>query len=235
MHKINNVDEIIEPNTLLLISPNNTHSTHKLEDNPLNYICMGIDNDIFYHQLKELDAEFYEKLKSIPIIKISVSEEYSNFLLKYVFKLMELTEEAKQYSKIVNLLFMSLLFEVYKKHTSLSVEKRNYSKEIVKLINILENAENFRLNLKDLILKINFSYTHTLNLFKKEVGIYPHEYFLNIKLAHAKKLLMTTNIKITKIAEISGFYSYPHFYSIYKKRYNVSPLEQRKTIRESEY
>ena len=235
IHKINGKDEIIESNTVVFVSPNNTHSTHQIDNLPLNYICVGIDNEFFFNQLKDLDVEFYNSLKETPIIKFPIDEEYSEFLLKYVFKLTELTKDSPQYSNILNVVYMSLILELYKTHKSLLSPKRKYSKEILKLIDILDNPQNFTLNLKDLILKINFSYTHTLNLFKKEVGVYPHEYFTNKKLAHAKKLLMTSNIKITEIAEMTGFYSYPHFYSVYKKRYNVSPLEQRKTIIENVY
>lgn len=235
IHKTNNNNEKIETNTVVLISPNNTHSTHQIDNMPLNYICVGIDNDFFYNQLKDLDLNFYNTLKSIPSLKFPIDEEYTEFLLKYTFKLMELTDDSPQYRNILNIIYMSLILELYKTHNSLLSPKRKYSQEIIKLINILDNPQNFGLNLKDLILKINFSYTHTLNLFKKEVGVYPHEYFTNKKLAHARKLLMSTNIKITEIAERTGFYSYPHFYSVYKKRYKVSPLEQRKIIIENVY
>ncbi len=234
-HKINSVNEKIEANTAVFISPNNTHSTHQIDDLPINYICIGIDNDFFYNQLKDLDLNFYNSLKNIPILKFSIEEEYVEFLLKYTFKLMELINDSLQYHNILNIIYMSLILEVYKIHNSLLSPKRNYSQEIIKLINILDNPQNFGLNLKDLILKINFSYTHTLNLFKKEVGIYPHEYFTNKKLAHARKLLMSTNIKFSEIAERTGFYSYSHFYSVYKKRYKVSPLEQRKIVIENVY
>jgi transcriptional regulator GlxA family with amidase domain len=69
-------------------------------------------------------------------------------------------------------------------------------------------------------------------LFQQHCGTTPHEYYLDIRLQHARNLLLESKLSILNVALASGFASQPHFTDRYRKRYGLTPSEQRKVALE---
>lgn len=69
-----------------------------------------------------------------------------------------------------------------------------------------------------------------LRNFKKETGITPFAYLLEIRLKKAKILLIRKNISITEIADRCGFSSVSHFSSSFQEKFHLSPSEYRQNI-----
>lgn len=65
-------------------------------------------------------------------------------------------------------------------------------------------------------------------LFKNEIGVGFLAYLTNIRMEKAKKLLLTTALPITEIAELSGFSDYRVFTKSFKKSENVTPTQFRR-------
>ena len=63
--------------------------------------------------------------------------------------------------------------------------------------------------------------------FKKEIGITPIEYLIEIRIERSKTLLRRKNIPITEIAMRCGFGSNAHFSSCFQSRVGISPSEYR--------
>ena len=63
--------------------------------------------------------------------------------------------------------------------------------------------------------------------FKKEIGITPIEYLIEIRIERSKILLRRKNIPITEIAMRCGFGSNAHFSSCFQSRIGISPSEYR--------
>lgn len=63
--------------------------------------------------------------------------------------------------------------------------------------------------------------------FKKEVGVTPIEYLIEIRIERAKTLLRRKDIPITEIALRCGFGSSTHFSSCFQSRVGVAPSEYR--------
>lgn len=63
--------------------------------------------------------------------------------------------------------------------------------------------------------------------FKKEVGITPIEYLIEIRIKRAKILLRRKNIPVTEVAMRCGFGSNAHFSSCFLSRVGISPSEYR--------
>jgi len=64
-------------------------------------------------------------------------------------------------------------------------------------------------------------------LFKRETGVSLSDYIIRIRLERARELLVTTNYKISHIAEMVGYESFPHFTRIFKKMVGVGPHHYR--------
>lgn len=63
--------------------------------------------------------------------------------------------------------------------------------------------------------------------FKKEIGITPIEYLIEIRIARSKTLLRRKSIPITEVATRCGFGSNAHFSSCFQNRVGISPSEYR--------
>ena len=61
--------------------------------------------------------------------------------------------------------------------------------------------------------------------FKKETGLTPIEYLIEIQLKRAKTMLKRKNLTITEIAMRCGFGSSAHFSSCFQNRVGISPTE----------
>ncbi|RRJ64646.1 AraC family transcriptional regulator [Paenibacillus oralis] len=63
----------------------------------------------------------------------------------------------------------------------------------------------------------NLSLYHFVRLFKKEMGVTPHHYVLNLRLKKTKQLLVETNLTVEEISARSGFNNVAHFIRTFSK------------------
>lgn len=75
--------------------------------------------------------------------------------------------------------------------------------------------------------KISVSYVHFRRLFRQITGWPPGQYLLECRLRHASKLLMTSHLRISEIANECGFENEFHFSRIFKKHRAMSPAKIR--------
>ena len=69
-------------------------------------------------------------------------------------------------------------------------------------------------------------------LFKSEIGVNFLAYLTNIRMEHAKKLLLTTSCSIAEVSEQSGYGDYRVFTKVFKKIEGVTPSQYRRDFLE---
>lgn len=79
----------------------------------------------------------------------------------------------------------------------------------------------------------NVSKEHFARLFKKEMGISPIDYLIQVRLDNAKEKLIRTNMSIQEIAYHCGYNTPSFFYSYFKKRTGYTPMEYRRIFSET--
>jgi AraC-like DNA-binding protein len=79
------------------------------------------------------------------------------------------------------------------------------------------------LTLDFLAAKASLSPYYFIKLFKKQIGLTPHDYLIAARINHAKFLLNTTNLSIKEICFRCGFSSESSFCSTFKKREQITP------------
>ena len=70
---------------------------------------------------------------------------------------------------------------------------------------------------------VGISRRQTERLFQHNLETSPSRYYLELRITHARRLLLQTNDSITNIALASGFVSTSHFSNCYKDYFGVSP------------
>jgi AraC-like DNA-binding protein len=97
-------------------------------------------------------------------------------------------------------------------------------KEVLNFIDA--NIEN-KIEIDDLVALTRWSKHHFIRMFTSQMNISPYSYILNIKIEHAKIMILKQNIKLESIAFDLGFQSYVNFARTFKNYTKFSPKEFR--------
>ncbi len=92
---------------------------------------------------------------------------------------------------------------------------------------MLENP-NRKLHIDDLAKELNLFSSHFSRLFTKRTGHSPMDYFIQLKIQTACKLIDTTDWSIAKISTEIGLNSPFYFSRLFRKYMNMSPRAYRK-------
>ena len=102
------------------------------------------------------------------------------------------------------------------------------AKRIAQSIQFMKDHINEQIHLKDVAEQIHLSPYYLHRIFKSYTNSSPGEYFMNLRLAHAKMLLVTSSHPVHKISGMCGFNTSAHFINIFQKRTGTTPLRYRK-------
>ncbi len=97
---------------------------------------------------------------------------------------------------------------------------------------ICENYDK-ELSLSSIAEKFALSESHFSRQFKVYTGFGVAEYISIVRIKNAEKLLVTTNLPITEIAQNCGFNSSSYFTAVFKKMRGKTPAEIRKKFSET--
>ncbi len=95
---------------------------------------------------------------------------------------------------------------------------------------ILDNVK-YDLSIKEIAQKIGMSMYYMMHSFKKQTGITITEYKNQLKIAHAKTMLVNTDLSITDIALACGFGNSSYFSKLFMRYVNISPSVYRKNLK----
>jgi AraC family transcriptional regulator len=87
------------------------------------------------------------------------------------------------------------------------------------------------LSVAELAAVANVSPSHFARLFKRTIGMAPHEYLIACRIERAKKLLLTEDISIHEIASQCGFADQSHLTRHFQRVVGMTPGELRKDRR----
>ena len=105
--------------------------------------------------------------------------------------------------------------------------------KLVDAISLMEANLEEPMSLDELSRHVGLSRRQLERLFQKHVRCVPTRYYLELRLARARQLLLQTSRPIVDIAFACGFVSAPHFSKCYRDRYGVPPRDERRRGRPS--
>ena len=115
---------------------------------------------------------------------------------------------------------------------SLSQNKNFESKDSAQKIEhakiIMIEHINENINMQRVAESLGISYSVFRKVFKEYTGYAPLQFFHELKVQRAKRLLIETSKPLKEIAHELGFGSYDYFLSFFKKRTDQSPSDYRK-------
>ena len=103
------------------------------------------------------------------------------------------------------------------------------SKHIAEIETFVNSNYHHRIALSDVAAHVYLSTRQVSRILKREYGCTLSELVTEKRLAQAKMLLKNTDESVGKIALCVGIGSENYFFSLFKKRYGITPLKYRKT------
>jgi AraC-like DNA-binding protein/mannose-6-phosphate isomerase-like protein (cupin superfamily) len=228
----------LEEGELCIIAPMSSHNII-VNDHTSIIITISIKRSTF-------DSAFFTLLSQKDLLSyffrtILYNKSAANYLLFH-------TDNSEDLKTIIkNLIMENYKGDIYYNNCSISWANilfsnilRNYS-ETIQFYNynmdndfsmILQHIQhNYRtLSLKTLAEHFHYSEAHLSTLIKKNVGLNFVDLITKLKMSDAKDYLTNTNLSIEKIAEYVGYNTVDHFSRTFKKHYNKSPQQFRKSL-----
>lgn len=95
--------------------------------------------------------------------------------------------------------------------------------KIYSLIHYLQMNDAKHISGEDIAMQTNMNFDSFNRLFKRETGLTVFNYLKQIRLNHARELLMTSQLRLNEISERVGFCDQYYLSRVFKKEYGVSP------------
>ncbi len=109
------------------------------------------------------------------------------------------------------------------------MSEKEDSTNFSKILRYLNQHYNEQIKLKDISQMYYINKNYACFLFKRNTGMSYSDYLNKIRMEQAKKLLVSTEYTIFEISEMVGYMDYSYFSKAFKKKYNVTPTQYRKT------
>ena len=205
-------------------------------ENTLKVIAVNFDMDMsrtnITSTMSKIAKDEYKEVSTVPYIDDAESLNDSFILEKatqYERTLGRIAEEFRcrkpYYSEKISAMLEYLLADLLRENLS---SKKSEITDVIEYVNV-----NFRQRVTNEVLASMAGYhpLHLNRLFKREIGTTVHNYVLRLRIAEAERLLISTDMAISDIADAVGFENATHFSTQFKKTESLSPLEYRKKFR----
>lgn len=105
------------------------------------------------------------------------------------------------------------------------------SRELRRVLDYLHSRWNTSISLFDLANHAGMSVAHLSRLFRREFGVSPHQYLIQLRCQNACKMLQHSTLTIAEVAQNIGFFDQSHFTRHFKRLYRVTPQDWRAKAR----
>lgn len=103
--------------------------------------------------------------------------------------------------------------------------------KLMKAVTLMEANLEEPISLDELSHYIGLSRRQLERLFQKYLRCVPTRYYLELRLARARQLLLQTDMSIVDVAFACGFVSAPHFSKCYRDFFGIPPRDERRLKR----
>jgi len=107
---------------------------------------------------------------------------------------------------------------------------KDISNAIPEICSFIKANYNKEISLTWLAEKYNVNPNYLSEVFKEKTGVNFKDYLLETRMQVAKELLTSTKMSIKDISFATGYNSQGYFQKVFKKRYNLTPMDYRATF-----
>lgn len=221
---------------VFIVGPNHVHNIELLQEEHCHRDLYFTDEQFRYVCSLFPDKNLYENIcKSI--VSVHLSNSTLNHIVSQlktieIYDILASTSPSEKNAQNLELCLsvsqsiLSFLLGTYLLK-DLSLSQTDHPAWLMDLLHHLNRPEYFAQKPNEIIKNSGYSHSRFAELFKKHVGISLVEYMINKRLNYAADLLSTTNKSTLEISSLVGYDSYSCFVRLFKKQFNVSPIQYR--------
>lgn len=209
---------------LIVLFPGQWHTYRPMQQTGWTEYYIGFEGSIIDNMIKDAFL-----MKERQILEVGLNEE----LVSLFTRALEVAEadkiSAQQYLSgiVLHMIGMVLSISKNKVFEMSDVDQKIEQAKIIMNENVFKNIDP-----EELAMRLNISYSWFRKVFKDYTGYAPAKYFQELKLRKAKYLLVSTSQSVKEISFLLGYQSTEYFFSFFKKRTGLTPLEYRSFGRE---
>ncbi len=183
---------------------------------------------------KHISDEMYKRLengKSDPVVYLSYE---ACSVIENIYSAMHTVNEKFGFNDPISVYIKKKMLDaaltVFFEHSEKKAEhSTNISTElpIQKIICYIVDNYQSPISTESVAKQFNYNVAYFRCYFKNYMGINPKDYINSLRLKHAAKMLITTELKVADICFNSGYTSMASFQRNFKARYGMTPLDFR--------
>ncbi len=208
------------------ITPKNIyHRTSFVDNTPYERFVLKFTDEAVRPLIDIIGAEVFETLYSYPVYNFEpdTREKIYRIFCDMLYEYEHYTEESDLLlSGMLHHLLMTVIrYPIPSNLMDIELSKADSS--ILKAMKYMESNYLNNPSLAETAAYVNFSPAHFSRLFKKMIGVTYSEYLNYIRIENGRSLLLTTQLPISQVAQLSGFESSNYFCNVMKKLLGCSP------------
>jgi len=218
-------EQSIEEGNMFLLFPGEWHNYHPENHVGWDEYWIGFNGNAINNRV---DNGFFSKQK--PIFKVGINNEIVELYLQAINIANEQKAGFQQVlAGIVNLL-LGLAYSLNKNQFLENLQVNNQINKAKMII-----VENLFTGIKaeEIAEKINMSYSWFRRIFKEYTGFAPAQYIQELKIQKGKELLTNTSLSVKEIAFKMGFENSEYFFTAFKKKTGMTPIQYREFTQRS--
>jgi AraC-like DNA-binding protein len=212
-------------NDIILVNPGEVHTGQTVEEVPWEYRAMYPPAELLSDIVSQLDKY---QAETANFISCRISNRPLAKMLQYFLLKMEKEDDSLE----LQTLFLDTISQLIVRHSDRRFQLRSAGKEHLAVKQTKDYIlENFfkNISLKELSEVAYLSPFHLLRVFRKEIGLPPHEFLLNVRIEKSKTLLNEGH-SITQVSYDTGFADQSHFSRCFKQIVGVPPGQYQRTV-----
>lgn len=172
------------------------------------------------------------KNQNVPYIKLSADTAWQKEVLGCIRNMYKARDDVAA-PLAVSSLFLKV-WAVLFKNLDAAPSLKNQNSDLTVLKNMIGYIQKFyreKITLDDIALSGAVGQSKCCKLFDRYIGVTPNAYLIRHRLHQSIWYLKNTDMTVTEIAHTVGFSGGSYYAETFRKRYNRSPSEYRKTNR----
>jgi len=237
IHSTEQGEYAIGPGDLLLVRPGTWHSYSDRQNMSLVNIMFDLGKIVPMTSPLKKDPVFRAFFELAPTLaddfrfqnKLTLSHEHREICEKLTHDLIyEVESRPRCWETNLSALLIKLFVQIVRACDS---GRQSSTRNLVKLDHILaylNQKYRARLVMLDLAEANGLSLKNMERLFRSAVQCTPLEYLNRLRLKEVERLLTTSDMAISEIADQTGFYDSNYLAKMFRKKYAISPRDFRK-------
>lgn len=205
------------------------HKTSFVDNTPYERFVMKFTDKVLEPLIKIIGKDTFDELYSYPVYNFTPDIQDKIYRI-YCDMLYEYEHYSAESELLLSGMLYNLIMTVIRFHLPVNPKDVELSDTDHSILSAMDYIEHNFLNdpsLAETAAHIGLSPSHFSRIFKAATGVSYSEYLNYIRVENGRKLLLTTDLSISEIAQLSGFDNGNYFCNVTKKLLGLPPSRLR--------